>query len=128
MICFSNASEPGLNAGAFCLNSTEPVSWAEPPSKDAAEDPANRLQDLSEIVSTEWISSEAVRTALHATAMTLGHRITTRVRQRRPQDNRDFTSLRLLDCALDALEHGQRAYVTRQVRLAVSLYRSKCQR
>ena len=118
-----------FDRGAFFFHLTEHTRKDEPPvepsTKGTGEDATNRLRYLAELVSQECVPAEIMRNAFEQTSMAFAQRITTSVRLRRTPDDRDFASLRLLDCALDALQRGQEAYVVRQVGLALSLYRGR---
>lgn len=122
-------SELRFDRSAFFFHLTEPTCPDEPcqklSNKGSGEDATARLHHLAELVVSECVSSETLRSAFQETTMAFAQRITTRVRQRRAPDDRDFASLRLLDCALEARERGQTTYVVRQVWLALSLYHAK---
>jgi hypothetical protein len=115
-----------FDRSAFFFHLTEPAhpdeSSAEFTMENTGEDATVRLQHLAELVSSECVPAEAMTNACEETSTALAQRITLCVRQRRIPDDRDFASLRLLDCALDAQRRGQKAYVVRQVWLALSLY------
>jgi hypothetical protein len=118
-----------FDRSAFFFHLTEPADQDGPSNQfsteNTGEDATVRLQHLAELVVSECASAEVMRRAFEETSMAFAQQITWGVRQRRTPDDRDFASLRLLDCALDALQRGQKAYVVRQVWLALSLYRSQ---
>ena len=118
-----------FDRGAFFFHLTEHTPSDEPSielsTKGTGEDATTRLRYLAECVSQEYVPAELMRKAFEETSLTFAQRITWSVRQHRVPDDRDFAAIRLLDCALDAQKRGQKAYVARQVQLALSLHRSQ---
>jgi hypothetical protein len=118
-----------FDRGSFFFHLTDPADQHGPSNQFSiegrGEDAKVRLQHLAELVVSEYASAKALRSAFEETSMAFAQRITCSVRQRCLPDDRDFASLRLLDCALDAQGQGQKAYVVRQVWLALSLYSNK---